>query len=736
MSALARSFARSDVTTDWASMMEPVARELLGEPNSALSSPDELRFGKQGAVSVMIAGHKKGSWYSHEESTGGGVVDLVVHMAGTDKAGAIRWLKERGYVADERHAAAKRIVARYPYKDEHGTLLYTVCRFEPKDFRPMLPNGRMGRGEVRVPYQLPELLASEQSKYVFIVEGENDVERLQGLGLLATCNDGGANKWPAEFGRWFKGRHAVVLPDNDEPGRMHAQMVASSLKEVAASVRVVKLEGLPPKGDVSDWLDAGHDDFTLLNLATNARFWTPDEGGSAGMAAPEPITRLHNGALVTEDSLALDFTERHGDELRYVSQWGKWFRWDTTCWAEERTLAVYDLARKICRDAAAELDQKVASRILSASTRSAVENLARSDRRLAATVEQWDADLWLINTPGGTVDLRTGKVRQHDRTDHITKRTAVAPGGGCPTWLQFLDRVTDGNGELISFLKRMAGYSLTGSTQEHALFFLYGTGANGKSVFINTIAQIAADYGATAPMETFTVSNNERHPTDMAMLRGARVVISSETEEGRRWAESKVKALTGGDPISARFMRQDFFTFIPQFKLIVAGNHRPGIRNVDEGMRRRLNLIPFTVTIPPDQRDAMLPEKLKVEWPGILAWMIEGCLEWQRDGLNPPDLVRAATDEYLSGEDAIERWMNDRCVSGPSYASPSKDLWESWRDWAKETGEYEGTQKKLIQAIKDRANGCFVEWRGSRGERGLRGLQTIRQDVGGGWHDR
>lgn len=202
-------------------------------------------------------------------------------------------------------------------------------------------------------------------------------------------------------------------------------------------------------------------------------------------------------------------------------------------------------------------------------------------------------------------------------------------------FFHFLDRITAGNCDLASFLQRIFGYSLTGLINEHALFFMYGTGANGKSVFISTVAGILNDYARTAPIETFIVSTGEKHPTELAGLQGARLVSAIETEDGRRWAESKIKALTGGDKIAARFMRQDFFEFTPQFKLIVAGNHKPGLRSVDEAVRRRLNLIPFVVTIPENERDKDLGHKLKTEWPRILQWAIEGCLAWQRQGLRP-----------------------------------------------------------------------------------------------------
>jgi putative DNA primase/helicase len=232
--------------------------------------------------------------------------------------------------------------------------------------------------------------------------------------------------------------------------------------------------------------------------------------------------------------------------------------------------------------------------------------------------------------------------------------------------------------------------------------FGYGTGANGKGTFLNTLSGVLAGYAAVAPMDAFTASPNDRHATELATLRGARLVTAQETEEGRRWAESRIKALTGGDPITARFMRQDFFTYQPQFKLFVAGNHKPGLRRVDEAIRRRLNLVPFTVTIPTAERDSGLPDKLKAEWPGILQWMIEGCLEWQAKGLAPPAAVLIATDNYLQAEDAISNWIRERCKRIEYGGTESSRLYSDWCNWSKAAGEDPGSQKRFSQALEDK----------------------------------
>jgi putative DNA primase/helicase len=426
---------------------------------------------------------------------------------------------------------------------------------------------------------------------------------------------------------------------------------------------------------------------------------------------------------LSEEALALRFSRQYADELRYVDGWGRWMCWDGTRWREDDTLAVFDRCRRICRRASAEcgdVKERAAMKIAAAQTVAAIERLARADRRHAAVVQQWDADAWLLNTAAGTVDLRTGELLSHLREQYLTKITAAGPGGECPMWRRFLDRVTDGNSELQEFLQRVIGYCLSGSTREHALFFLYGTGANGKSVFLSTIAGILGDYAKTAPASAFTASSTDQHPTDLAGLRGARFVTAIETEDGRWWAEAKIKSLTGGDRITARFMRQDFFEYVPQFKLIVAGNHKPGLRNVDEAIRRRLHLIPFTVTIAEQERDPDLAEKLKTEYPGVLQWAIEGCLGWQRDGLKSPDIVRSATSDYLAAEDAIGRWIEDRCLVGDGYWTAGAALFADWQQWSDRTGERPGTQKRFTQGLQ--ARGIQSERSGAAGTRGFVGI--------------
>lgn len=427
---------------------------------------------------------------------------------------------------------------------------------------------------------------------------------------------------------------------------------------------------------------------------------------------------------LSDDALAQRFTTKHRDDLRYVAGWGRWLQWDGRRWSFDKTLLVFDLARLVCRSASAEAEPDDQEAVASARTIAAVEKLARSDRQHASLTEDWDRDPWLLNTSGGTVELRTGKLRPHRREDLLTKITAATPAGDCPIWRAFLARVTDGDIELQRFLQRVAGYALTGVTSDHALFFAHGSGGNGKGVFVNALTRILGDYSAVAAMETFIATNGDRHSTDLAMLRGARLVSAQETEEGRSWAESKIKALTGGDPITARFMRQDNFTFQPQFKLVIAGNHKPSLQNVDEAIRRRFHLLPFTVTIPEEERDPGLPDKLAAEAGGILSWAIEGCLDWQKNGLHPPEVVRQATARYLEEEDSFGSWLDECCIRDRREWESAGDLYESWKVWAKKAGEREWKEKRFGQTLQKRG----FEAQKSQGVRGYVGIALTRRN--------
>jgi len=297
------------------------------------------------------------------------------------------------------------------------------------------------------------------------------------------------------------------------------------------------------------------------------------------------------------------------------------------------------------------------------------------------------------------VDLRTGEMKSHDPSSFITKITAVAPGGDCPLWRKELELVTRGDADLAGYLQRLSGYSLTGTIREEMLPFVYGCGKNGKDTICTTVQLIAGDYARSAPMSAFMASKNEQHPTDLAGLHRSRLVIASETSEGKRWDEAKIKLLTGGGVVSARFMRADFFDFVPQFKVWVLGNHKPTLRHVDTAMRRRLHLVPFLAEISPV--DTSFKDKLRAEWPGILAWAIEGAVMWRRRGLDPPKAVVSASEEYFSDQDAVGRWLEERCELDPNAETSSRELYGDWKLWTESGKEYTGSQRSFVQGLQE-----------------------------------
>lgn len=429
-------------------------------------------------------------------------------------------------------------------------------------------------------------------------------------------------------------------------------------------------------------------------MAEGERRW-PDAGVQDDDCEDPPsgVSVGRNGD-VSEDQIALAFTRRFREQLRFNWSTGKWLQWEGTRWQSNETKLAFHYAREMSREAS-----DGAKSFCRASVANGVEAFARADPALAITQDRLDLDPYLLGTAGGTVDLRKGTMRAARQTDLITKQTGVAPVSGEPRrWLQFLDEATAGDKDLMRFLQQVAGYCLTGLTNEHALFFIYGPGGNGKSVFLNLLNYVLGDYATTAGMETFTASKHDRHPTDLAMLNGARLVSASETEEGRAWAESRIKQVTGGDKISARFMRQDFFEFVPQFKLLIVGNHAPVLANVDEAARRRFNIIPFTQK--PATPDRELEDKLKAEAGQILSWAIAGCCDWQANGLVRPQIVTAATADYFEDQDLFGQWLDERCDRAPGKWELPTPLFNDWAGYARGAGDEPGTQRAMSSKLK------------------------------------
>lgn len=458
--------------------------------------------------------------------------------------------------------------------------------------------------------------------------------------------------------------------------------------------------------------------------------------GSSPLVANRTIRlRQGNGRVVdtvTEDAGAREFVRRHLDELLYCHGHGAWFRWVGSHWEREGTGMALDYARAVAHDLSEGVESKGRAAVRNSKFAGGIVRFAQADRSFAVKADTWDTDPFLLGTPDGTVELKSGVLRPARPEDRITRVTAVGPtpAATCPTWLKFLDDITRSDQGLIEFLRAWFGYCLTGDTREHAILFCYGGGGNGKSVLINTLRGILGDYSITAAMDSFAASQNDRHPTDLAMLRGARLVTASETEEGRQWAEARIKQMTGGDPITARFMRRDYFTYQPQFKLTIIGNHKPSLKNVDDAARRRFNIVPFERK--PTNPDRQLEEKLRAEWPAILRWMIDGCLAWQKEGLRRPEVMILATEDYFSDQDCLGQWIDEECEAEPANQSKSElvsELFSAWSRYAKGAGEDPGSKKSFSGAMARRG---FGKRRGHRGVRFITGVR-LKPRAGQDW---
>jgi putative DNA primase/helicase len=438
---------------------------------------------------------------------------------------------------------------------------------------------------------------------------------------------------------------------------------------------------------------------------------------SSSVARYEPQLGGDLTSTLTDTGNAERFEQNWKDRIRYIPSWKKWLLWDGTRWVKDDSNLIMELAketaRRIYEEGVGLTDDKLRISIAKHSAKSqqaerlkAMINLATSIPSLVVLASQLDADPMLLGVANGVLDLRTGKLRPAEPKDLITKQAPVQfdPGAKCQKFETFVREVMNEDEELIAYLRRVAGYCLTGLTDEQCLFFFYGAGANGKSTFLNVLKDVLGDdYCKQTPSDTLMVKKNGRNATnDIARLVGVRSVLSNEVEEGSRLSESFIKEMTGGDPISARFLFAEFFDFRPQFKIIIAGNHQPVIRGDDTGIWRRLHLVPFTVTIPAEKRNPKLSEALRAELPGILNWGLAGCLEWQQGRLSPPKVVTDAVSEYRSEMDVLGQWIEANCILGADKTTGAMTAYENYAQWARSNGFMQMTSNAFGRRLKER----------------------------------
>lgn len=415
------------------------------------------------------------------------------------------------------------------------------------------------------------------------------------------------------------------------------------------------------------------------------------------------VSSLDNDRKLTDNANSQRFVRQHSGNVLFVRKWNKWITWSGRLWdVSDVDGGVQELAKKtgdgIWREVAKASNEGYDVRELirhakyahSVRGMRAMVSAASSDPSIQVECTSLDADPMLLNLPNGTLDLRTAELRDQRRDDLITKMipTEFHSAAECPKWLTFLDEIMAGKQEMISYLQKAVGYSLTGETKEESLFILHGEGANGKSTFVETISALLGSYAGFASHDLL-LSKGVSHPTEIASLFGKRIVTCSETEHGRAWSEAMVKKLSSREPIAARRMYEDEWSFTPTQKIWLSTNHRPRVRGVDDGIWRRLKTIPFRVKFSPERRNKNLSAELREELPGILAWAVRGCIAWQRDGLlDPPDVANSVAD-YRNAEDVVRRFVDEECTIGDreEVRTPALSMYTKFKTWCSHVGE-------------------------------------------------
>lgn len=442
-----------------------------------------------------------------------------------------------------------------------------------------------------------------------------------------------------------------------------------------------------------------------------------EQGGS-----DHPGLGPNGGYRLTDLGNARRFADANANKLRYVRAWNKWLAWDGKRWrrdelgvemtaAREAVQTIFaDIVARAQRAGSAvaggaavtsseDISEELTKWARDSSKRArleAITALAQSEPELAASSSIWDTDPWVLNVANGTIDLRSGELSDHRQGDMLTMISSVDydPTAQAPRWEAFLERVQP-DPEVRAWIQRYLGYAITGDVREQCLAFFFGDGSNGKSVLLDVVLKILGGYGLRAAADLVLAKHGEAHPTEVADLEGKRFVVCSEIEQGRTWAEALIKRITGDQTITARRMRQDFYTFPATHKLVVAANTRPIVRGTDHGIWRRMRLIPWGVKIPDAEQDKELPLQLvEQEAKGILAWLVRGCLAWQNRGLGVTASIEEATAAYRGTQDLLGQWIEDRCELVPGQWQAQATLYASFSDWCKEEGMREPWLRK------------------------------------------
>ncbi len=663
----------------------------------------------------------------HGCGLGGSPVSVASQVWGVSMNDAAeRLVRHLGiFVASTNGNGANRpeIVDTYDYTDEDGGLIFQAVRFHPKDFRQRRPDGRGGwtwkLGDVRrMLYRLPALLeAVAMDKLVHVVEGEKDVHAVEKAGGVATCNPMGAGKWRPEYSETLRGAHVRIVADLDEngQGRDHARQIAGSLAGIVAGVEIVQARA---GKDAADHLAAGHglDDFEPVDdvhsepneeWPEHPRLLVDEVEGidvSGGRYPPANETPEEeadsDSPTLTDTGNAARLERMHGHRLRYVPPWALWLVCgEDGFWIlDHRDVRVRELAkdvgRKLKTEAGQETDPETAKRVFSFAFRtlnakgiSGLVDLTRGIDGIPLDHEQLDADGWLLGVENGVVDLHTGELRQALPPDLLTRRCPVIfdAEAEAPRWHQTMEQWFP-DPEVRAYVQRVAGSALVGAQRDHIFVIHYGTGGNGKGTFLRALQRVLGPYALEIHLSLLVESKYKEHDTVRADLFRTRLAVAVETDRRVRLAEASVKNLTGADRIRARRMREDPWSFDPSHSLWLQTNHLPEISGRDTGIWRRIRVVKWVNTFTGKDEDRGLDEALAAEVPGIMAWLVRGCLAWQEYGLAEPEAVIRDTLAYRRAEDTFTRFQEDvGLVFKPDLRIQAGELQELLAEWA--TGE-------------------------------------------------
>jgi putative DNA primase/helicase len=607
------------------------------------------------------------------------------------------------------------------YNDSTGNPTYGVKRYDFRDgkksYNPCLyKNGQwvvISKNKPDYDYlsrefkSIPKILYNhdklETADYVYIVEGEKCADRLQSIlpeKHIATTNYGGAGKWHKSYSESLLGKTVYIIPDLDEKGKSHAEMIYKTLRIKIADIKTIYIKDLKHKEDVYDWVEKGNCYENLKSLIESTPY-----------SEPERAHYPYNKNARNDIGRTEYFLSSYGENIRYTKEYG-YLVYKNGVWHKDSDLDVKELVKQSSKNLITYLDRdsdfelwKEVHRMNSEKSIKAILNLANSDKRVLTDHSKFESHDYLINFKNGVFDSEKFAFREHDKNDFIMNQIPYNynESAKCPKFLEFLQTSLGGDSELILYLQEIIGYSLTGLSIEPMIIFMYGNGKNGKSVLSELLQRISGGYSTKLRIESLMEKSLDGIPNDIARLVGKRIVVCSETKDGQKINESLIKDLTGNDTISARFLRKEFFDFRFKGKVFMYGNHKPVVKGNDFGIWRRLKLIPFNVQIEESKQDKFLLEKLSSEGQGIINWSLDGLkrLIGNQFRFSEPQTVKDSVMEYREESDIVGQFIKEEgYVCNQFKETYCKNFYKDYKEFCLTYGYHPLSQRRVSEYLK------------------------------------